>query len=302
MTQSGTNGAVTADTSEGPIDYVDRGTGPAVLFVHGSPGGSDQGVLMTEFLVAAGFRVVTPSRPGYLGTPLTGDHVGPDQQAHLEAALMEALGIDRFGVMCWSGGGPSTYRLAVDHPDRVSALVAIAAVSKAYTFAGGIEATMMSGRLGAWLVKEMGKHVAQVAGEVHDRRGGRPLQGGAEGAHRGDLGRRDQARLRAGPGRHRHLPGTEGGAATTTTPSSRPSTTCSSPWSRRRPSWCTARSTPTSRPTTASTPSVPSPEPRSSGSTAAPTSRPGPTPPPTISTSGSPRSSGADGRRPPARR
>jgi len=158
MTQSGTNGAVTADTSEGTIDYVDRGAGPAVLFVHGSPGGSDQGVLMTEFLVAAGFRVVTPSRPGYLGTPLTGDHGGPDKQAHLEAAVMETLGIDRVGVMCWSAGGPSSYRLAVNHPDRVSALVAIAAVSKAYTFAHGIEATMMSGRLGAWLVKEMGKH------------------------------------------------------------------------------------------------------------------------------------------------
>ena len=173
MTESTAIEPTTIDTQEGTIEYVDRGTGPVVLFVHGSPGGSDQGVLMTEFLVDAGFRVVTPSRPGYLGTPLTGDHIGPDQQAQVEAALMAALGVDRFGIMCWSGGGPSAYRLAVNHPDRVTALVAIAAVSKAYTFATGLEQSMMAGRFGAWLIKEMGKHapkslVKSTVGEEGD--------------------------------------------------------------------------------------------------------------------------------------
>ena len=33
---------------------------------------------------------------------------------------------------CWSGGGPAAYRLAVRHPHRVRALVAFAAVSRAY--------------------------------------------------------------------------------------------------------------------------------------------------------------------------
>jgi pimeloyl-ACP methyl ester carboxylesterase len=158
MAQDDSVEATTVDTVEGRIEYADRGSGRPVLFVHGSPGGYDQGVLMTEFLVAAGFRVITPSRPGYLGTPLTGDHIGPDQQSNLERALMDALAIDRFGLMCWSGGGPSAYRLAVNHPDRVTALVAIAAVSHDYTFASGIEQSLMSGRLGGWLIKEMGKH------------------------------------------------------------------------------------------------------------------------------------------------
>ncbi len=35
-------------------------------------------------------------------------------------------------MLTWSGGGPSGYRLAVRHPDRVSGLVAAAAVSEAY--------------------------------------------------------------------------------------------------------------------------------------------------------------------------
>ncbi|MGZ4728850.1 MAG: alpha/beta fold hydrolase [Acidimicrobiales bacterium] len=173
MAQDGSIEPTTAETREGAIEYVDRGAGPTVLFIHGSPGGSDQGVLMTEFLVAVGFRVITPSRPGYLGTPLTGDRVGPDQQADLERALMDSLAIDRFGLMCWSGGGPSAYRLAVRYPDRVGALVAIAAVSRAYTFASGIEESLMAGRFGAWMIKEMEKHaprslVKSTVGEEGD--------------------------------------------------------------------------------------------------------------------------------------
>jgi pimeloyl-ACP methyl ester carboxylesterase len=41
-------------------------------------------------------------------------------------------GVQRAGVLAWSGGGPSAYRLAVRHPDRVSAIVAIAALSSRY--------------------------------------------------------------------------------------------------------------------------------------------------------------------------
>src|SRR5450756_2022185 len=46
------------DTTLGEIGAVDTGDGPPVLFVHGTPGGSDQGALMGRFLVAAGFRVI----------------------------------------------------------------------------------------------------------------------------------------------------------------------------------------------------------------------------------------------------
>ena len=154
----GVGEAVLAEVSAGSVEYAERGSGPAVLFVHGSPGGFDQGELMTRFVVAAGFRVIIPSRPGYLATPLHDDNTTPDQQAGLEMALMDALGISRFGVLCWSGGGPSAYRLAAEHPDRVSALVALAGVSGPYTFAGGVEARLMAGEVGRWLIAELGRH------------------------------------------------------------------------------------------------------------------------------------------------
>jgi len=150
-----------ADTELGAVEHLDRGVGDPVLFVHGSPGGADQGALMGAFLVAAGFRVVALSRPGYLGTPLDDDRATPDQQAALELALMDHLGIDRFAVVCWSGGGPSSYRLAAQHTDRVRALVSLAGVSGPYEFpsgAAGLEESLLSTRFGRWLMKELVRH------------------------------------------------------------------------------------------------------------------------------------------------
>jgi pimeloyl-ACP methyl ester carboxylesterase len=121
----------TVETPLGLVEVARLGAGPPVLVVHGTPGGSDSSVAMGRFLVDAGFEVIAPSRPGYLGTPLDGCQ-SIDDQAELLAALLSALGVQRAGVLAWSGGGPSAYRLAVRHPDRVGALVAFAAVSQRY--------------------------------------------------------------------------------------------------------------------------------------------------------------------------
>jgi pimeloyl-ACP methyl ester carboxylesterase len=169
-------GSTIVDTSLGKVEYIGHGDGPPVLFVHGSPGGCDQGAVMTEFLVSRGFRAISISRPGYLGTPLSDGVAEPDQQADLEIALMDKLDIGTFAVMCWSGGGPSSYRLAAKHPDRVSALVTLAALSMHYEFGNGInsiEYSLLTGAVGNWLLKEMVKHapksvVGMVASEEGD--------------------------------------------------------------------------------------------------------------------------------------
>lgn len=148
----------TIDTRAGTVEYADTGTGDPVLFVHGSPGGADQAVLMTTFLVDAGFRVITPSRPGYCGTPLTDANATPAAQADLHVALLDALDLAGVGVACWSGGGPSSYLLASSHPDRVSAVAAIAAVSHDYTFEGTSESLLMAGKAGRWIMKELIHH------------------------------------------------------------------------------------------------------------------------------------------------
>jgi pimeloyl-ACP methyl ester carboxylesterase len=118
-----TTPAHVAATAVGPIQYAERGHGPAALSVHGTPGGYDQGLVGLEFASTA-LRLIAPSRPGYLGTPLSTGRT-PAQQADALAALLDALGIERIPVIGVSGGGPSTYLLAARHPDRVSCLVEI---------------------------------------------------------------------------------------------------------------------------------------------------------------------------------
>ncbi|HEX7355428.1 MAG TPA: alpha/beta hydrolase [Mycobacteriales bacterium] len=115
-------------TAVGNVEIEDRGSGTPVLVVHGSPGGVDAGRAMGRFLPVDRFRTIALSRPGYLGTPLPADP-SIDGEADLFAALLDALGVDRVGVLAWSGGGPSSYRLAVRHPERVSSLIEVAALS-----------------------------------------------------------------------------------------------------------------------------------------------------------------------------
>lgn len=94
----------TIQTEMGPIEFGRTGSGPPVLLVHGTPGGADSSLAMGWFLEAAGFEVIAPSRPGYLGTSLDGRST-IDEQADLLAALLDALGFNRTGVVTWSGGG-----------------------------------------------------------------------------------------------------------------------------------------------------------------------------------------------------
>lgn len=121
----------TVRTALGEVAFSRAGSGPPVLLVHGTPGGADCGEAMGRFLVAAGFEAIGVSRPGYPGTPLASGHT-IDEQADLHAALLDELGISSAGVLAWSGGGPSSYRLAIRHPGRVRRLVAFAAISGHY--------------------------------------------------------------------------------------------------------------------------------------------------------------------------
>lgn len=108
---------------------------------------------MSNFLTDAGFRVLSVSRPGYLHTPLT-DHNGtPDGQADLWAVLVDELKIaGKVGVVCWAGGGPSSYRFAVKYADKVNSLVAISAVSKSYQWKRSMNEKMMESWVGGHVV------------------------------------------------------------------------------------------------------------------------------------------------------
>lgn len=147
------------ETRLGPVEYAVIGTGAPVVVVHGSPGGIDAAELMAGFLPRDGIAAILLSRPGYLGTAL-GDRRSVDLQADLLAALLDHLDVERAGVFTWSGGGPAGYRLAVRHPERVTAIVACAAVSQAYHVPEADLATrlMFTTAAGRWLLRLLAAH------------------------------------------------------------------------------------------------------------------------------------------------
>lgn len=116
------HGSQLAQTACGPIEFASAGSGPAVLVVHGAGGGFDQGMDFGGQLAAAGFRVISMSRFGYLRTPLPAD-ASAAAQADAHACLLDALKIPRAAIVGASAGAPSSMQFALRHPDRCSALV-----------------------------------------------------------------------------------------------------------------------------------------------------------------------------------
>lgn len=97
--------------------------GIPVLLFHGAPGSRGFCPRVTE-TEAAGVRLITFDRPGYgLSDPVRAPTVTAVARDAL--ALMESLGIARFAVAAWSGGGPFAAATAWFAPDQVTRLALV---------------------------------------------------------------------------------------------------------------------------------------------------------------------------------
>jgi 2-hydroxy-6-oxonona-2,4-dienedioate hydrolase len=117
-------GSLVLATEAGPIEYGEQGSGMPLLSIHGAGGGFDQGLANAAELVGDGFRIIAPSRFGYLRTAAPQD-ASPAAQADAHAALLSRLDIPKAIVVGVSAGARSAVELALRHPEKVSALVLI---------------------------------------------------------------------------------------------------------------------------------------------------------------------------------
>jgi 2-hydroxy-6-oxonona-2,4-dienedioate hydrolase len=143
-------GSRMANTNAGPIEYAEKGVGTALLSIHGAGGGYDQGLSNAADLVGDGFRVIAPSRFGYLRTPIPGD-TSTSAQADAHAALLAELSVDKAVVVGISAGTRSALELALRHPNKVAALILIVPA----TYAPSSPVTIKEGRgnqFAFWLV------------------------------------------------------------------------------------------------------------------------------------------------------
>src|SRR5579884_2013083 len=116
------------ETAQGQVEYRLEGDGPAVLLIHGSPGGYDQGMALARFLNLHDYTTLAISRPGYLRTPLISGKT-PEEQADLFAQVLDMLNIPQVVLIAISGGGPSALQFALRHPEHCRGLIMIAGLS-----------------------------------------------------------------------------------------------------------------------------------------------------------------------------
>lgn len=115
----------------GDIEIYARscGSGPPVLLLHGYPQ-THQCWHKIAHTLAQGLTVVLADLRGYgrSGVPApTPDHHAMSKRAMAEDAirLMRALGHDRFALVGHDRGARAGYRLALDHPGRLTALAVL---------------------------------------------------------------------------------------------------------------------------------------------------------------------------------
>ncbi|MET0194879.1 MAG: alpha/beta hydrolase [Hyphomicrobiaceae bacterium] len=135
-------GGTLASTRAGPIEYAEAGHGEPLLLIHGAGGGYDQGLLVGRDL-GKDFRIIAPSRFGYLKTPVPEDaSIGKQADAH--AALLDHLHVSSCIVVGVSAGAPSAIEFALRFPERTSALILLVPRSYDPTAAIGPEEGLRS--------------------------------------------------------------------------------------------------------------------------------------------------------------
>ncbi|MEQ8831612.1 MAG: alpha/beta hydrolase [Alphaproteobacteria bacterium] len=117
------------ETDHGPLLVRSAGAGRPLLLLHGFPQ-TGHTFRLTAPALTDQYRVIVPDLPGYGASPgpTAADNGAPFDRrsvAHSLAAMMTALGHDRFLLVGHDRGARAAYRLALDFPEKVAGLVSI---------------------------------------------------------------------------------------------------------------------------------------------------------------------------------
>lgn len=111
------------DVSGSRIHYVDEGTGPVFLMLHGNPTWS---FLFRKLIVLLRdrFRCIAPDLPGFgLSTATSGSAYLPEEHARVIAAFVDGLGLETLTPVVHDWGGPIGFHVDGLDPNRIELLV-----------------------------------------------------------------------------------------------------------------------------------------------------------------------------------
>ena len=108
------------------LAFQDVGSGPPVVFLHGSgPGVTGMANFGDNLPALQGIRAIVVDQVGFGGSgrPEVYDRNYLQISAEAVLGLLDALGLQQVGIVGNSMGGDVAVRLTLDHPERVSALL-----------------------------------------------------------------------------------------------------------------------------------------------------------------------------------
>jgi haloalkane dehalogenase len=111
------------DVADSRVHYVDEGTGPTLLMVHGNPTWS---YVFRHLIVALRdrFRCIALDLPGFgLSVPAPGFGYVPEEHARVVAAFVDALALPSFSPVVQDWGGPIGLFVAARNAERVERLI-----------------------------------------------------------------------------------------------------------------------------------------------------------------------------------
>lgn len=126
--------------NDSPINVIELGEGPALLFVHGLSG-SWPNWLEQLPVFAQTHRVIAVDLPGFGHSPMPNERISISGYARTLDALLDTLGVDAAAVVGNSMGGFVSTELAINFPQRVERLVLVSAAGlSTYNHPGAMRA------------------------------------------------------------------------------------------------------------------------------------------------------------------
>ena len=103
------------------LAFTEKGSGPAVVLIHGFPLCGRMWEPQMEALSQAGYRVLAPDLPGFGASPPLDEMASMDAYADAVIDLLDRLGVERAVVGGMSMGGYVLLSLAERYPERLLA-------------------------------------------------------------------------------------------------------------------------------------------------------------------------------------